>query len=47
MGKRGLTRYRMTEQDVLERYSDAEREPSSREERHRPGSAAGIVTKGL
>lgn len=37
----------MTEQDALERYAEAEREPSSREERRSPGSAAGIVTKNL
>jgi hypothetical protein len=46
-GKRRLTKWHMTEQDALERYPDAEREPSSREERRSSGSAAGIVTKGL
>lgn len=45
-GERRLTKYPMTEQDALERFADAERESSSKEERHSPGSAAGIVTKG-
>lgn len=45
-GKRRLTKWHMTEADALERYPGAEREPNSREERHNPGSAAGIVTKG-
>jgi hypothetical protein len=38
-GKRRLTKWHMTEQDALERYPDAVREQSSREERHSPGSA--------
>jgi hypothetical protein len=31
-GQASLTKYHMTEQDALERYPAAEREPSSREE---------------
>jgi hypothetical protein len=46
-GKRRLTRWHMTEAEALERYPDAEREPSSRVERHDPASAAGVVTNGL
>ena len=45
-GKRRLTKWHMTEKDALERHPAAERDPSSREVRHNPGSAASIVTKG-
>ena len=42
----GKTAWRVSEADALARFPGTEREPSSKEERHSPGSAAAIVTKG-